>query len=226
MTVIDPNLANQVNSIFTGNNADLKASGSAKASATTLNQDDFLKLFTTQIANQDPFSPMDNSQMAAQLAQFSTVAGISEMNKSLKSVAEGLNGTRLGAASAMIGRSILVSSNITTPDGSGAYGGQITLAAASSDVKVNLLDSSGAVVKSIELGPQQKGDVPFYWDGTDGAGNRIANGALQVKISGAVATGVGTWTTVAGIQSPANAAETRLVTPIGTFSTEEALAIS
>lgn len=222
---IDTNLTNQINSVFTGNNADLKLSSVSASSQTSLNQDDFLKLFTTQIQNQDPFNPMDNSQMAAQLAQFSTVAGIAEMNKSLGMISDGLTGTRLGAASAMIGRSILVTSNIATPDTTGAYAGRITLATAGNPT-VDLIDSSGRVVKSIALGPQQKGDISYYWDGLDDAGNPAATGPLQVRVTGAVASSAGTWTTVAGIQSPANAAETKLITPLGTFATDEALAIS
>jgi flagellar basal-body rod modification protein FlgD len=52
-----------------------------------LNQTDFLRLMTTQLKEQDPFNPVDNQAMVAQMAQFSSVAGISEMNSSLKSIA-------------------------------------------------------------------------------------------------------------------------------------------
>jgi flagellar basal-body rod modification protein FlgD len=52
---------------------------------------DFLRLMTTQLKQQDPFSPMDNQAMVAQMAQFSSVAGIEEMNVSLKSIAEQIN---------------------------------------------------------------------------------------------------------------------------------------
>ena len=53
-----------------------------------LDQTAFLKLMTTQLQAQDPFNPMDNTAMVAQMAQFSSVAGISEMNTSLKSIAD------------------------------------------------------------------------------------------------------------------------------------------
>ena len=43
---------------------------------------------TTQLKEQDPFNPVDNQAMVAQMAQFSSVAGISEMNTSLKSISE------------------------------------------------------------------------------------------------------------------------------------------
>lgn len=54
----------------------------------TLGQSDFLRLMTTQLKEQDPFDPVDNQAMVVQMAQFSSVAGISEMNVSLKSIAE------------------------------------------------------------------------------------------------------------------------------------------
>jgi flagellar basal-body rod modification protein FlgD len=51
-----------------------------------LGQSDFLRLMTTQMNAQDPFNPMDNSAMVAQMAEFSSVAGISEMNASLRAI--------------------------------------------------------------------------------------------------------------------------------------------
>ncbi len=53
-----------------------------------LDQTDFLRLMTSQLKEQDPFNPVDNQAMVAQMAQFSSVAGISEMNTTLKSIAD------------------------------------------------------------------------------------------------------------------------------------------
>src|SRR3546814_14686165 len=58
----------------------------------TLDQSDFLELMTAQLKNQDPFSPVDNTQMVAQMAQFSSVAGIAEMNSTLKAISDKLAG--------------------------------------------------------------------------------------------------------------------------------------
>ena len=49
----------------------------------TLGQEDFLKLMTTQLQNQDPFAPMENGDFIAQMAQFSTVTGITEMSNNM-----------------------------------------------------------------------------------------------------------------------------------------------
>lgn len=57
----------------------------------TLGQEDFLRLMTAQLQAQDPFKPLDNTQMVAQMAQFSSLAGISEVNQSLKAIADQLS---------------------------------------------------------------------------------------------------------------------------------------
>ena len=80
MTTIDPNSAQTA--LF--EKLDItKQSEVQKASKDTLGQSDFLKLMTTQLQNQDPFAPMDNGDFIAQMAQFSTVTGIQEVNTSI-----------------------------------------------------------------------------------------------------------------------------------------------
>ena len=62
-----------------------KASSNANTTRKTqLGQEDFLKLMTAQLSNQDPFAPQSNDQMIAQMAQFSTVSGIAELNSTVK----------------------------------------------------------------------------------------------------------------------------------------------
>ncbi|WP_374396312.1 flagellar hook assembly protein FlgD [Sphingopyxis sp.] len=55
-----------------------------------LGQSDFLRLMTAQLSSQDPFNPVDNQEMVAQMAQFSSLAGVSETNTVLKSISEQL----------------------------------------------------------------------------------------------------------------------------------------
>ncbi|KPF61723.1 hypothetical protein IP88_15565 [alpha proteobacterium AAP81b] len=62
-----------------------------KPHKSTLDQSDFLALMTAQLKNQDPTKPVDNSEYVAQLAQFSTVSGITESNKALAAIAAKLD---------------------------------------------------------------------------------------------------------------------------------------
>ena len=78
----------------------------SKAQRQSLGQDDFLALLTTQLKNQDPLSPMDNEAFVAQLAQFSTVSGITEMNKSLSTLAQLAGSDSRAAAPSWLGREV------------------------------------------------------------------------------------------------------------------------
>ncbi|RST31547.1 flagellar hook capping protein [Sphingomonas ginkgonis] len=68
-----------------GANIVVQPKGSAQKQ---LGESDFLSLMTTQLKQQDPFEPVDNQQMIAQMAQFSSLSGISQMNDTLKSIAD------------------------------------------------------------------------------------------------------------------------------------------
>lgn len=191
-----------------------------------MDQTDFLRLLTAQMQTQDPFNPMDNTEMVAQMATITNSSGIAEMNATLKSMASQLSDSRLGGAASWIGRSMLVKSNIAAPDAGGQYGGQITLGAAASAVSVDLLDGDGTVVKTIDLGAKNAGDTGFYWDGKDEMGNTLATGPLQVRVRGATPTNVATWASVAAVQSPADGSSTKLITALGSYSPSDALKLA
>ena len=83
------------------------ANVSAAGATQTLGQGDFLKLMTAQLKNQDPFNPVDNTQMVAQMAQFSSVAGIAQMNTTLNGIAGKLGVTSTSDAMAYVGKTVL-----------------------------------------------------------------------------------------------------------------------
>lgn len=198
--------------------------GTGKA---TLDQTDFLKLLTTQMQTQDPFAPVDNTQMVSQMATITNSSGIAEMNKSLSAIKDQLTGSRLGDAASWIGKAMLVKSNIAAPDSAGSYAGQVTMSAATSAASVDLVDASGKVVKSIDLGPVAKdGSASFYWDGKDADGNLIGTQPLQIKVNGGAASQVAAWTPIAAVQSPADGTASKLITGLGTFSPSDALRLS
>jgi len=84
-----------------------------RAQRQSLGQDDFLALLTTQLKNQDPLSPMDNEAFVAQLAQFSTVSGITEMNRSLSTLAQLAGADSRAAAPAWLGRAVTGGEGVT-----------------------------------------------------------------------------------------------------------------
>ncbi|MEV5024456.1 flagellar hook assembly protein FlgD [Sphingobium sp. LMA1-1-1.1] len=191
-----------------------------------MGQADFLRLLTAQMQTQDPFEPVDNAQMVAQMATITNSSGIAEMNQTLKGLASQLTGSRLGDAASWIGKSMLVNSNIAAPDAAGQYMGQVSFADATSGASVDLIDGNGNVVKTIDLGNQAKGDVNFFWNGKDEAGNTIATDALKIRVNGASPSRVASWATIAAVQSPADGSASKLITPLGTYSPADAISLA
>ncbi|HTJ91842.1 MAG TPA: flagellar hook assembly protein FlgD [Pararobbsia sp.] len=173
--------------------------GSAQDLQTT-----FLQLLVTQLQNQDPTNPMDSSQMTSQLAQISTVSGISNLNTSLQSLASQLNSSQQLQAGALVGQGVLsAGSSITvgtTKDSSGnstqfATPFGVQLSSAATDVQITIKDSNGNVVRTIDAGAEPQGVTPMSWDGTDSSGNAVANGNYTFSVK-ATSTG-GTVTSTA-----------------------------
>jgi flagellar basal-body rod modification protein FlgD len=188
-----------------------------------IDQAGFLKLMTTQLQYQDPFAPMDNNQMVQQMATFTQLENQNSGNKLLSSINESLTGTRLSDAASWIGKSMLVKGDVATPDRSGAYAGELALPADASGVAVDLVDASGQVVRTLDLGARKAGAAPFFWDGTDGAGNALGGGPLRVQVRGASPSQIATWASIAAVQSPASGTNAQLITPLGNFLPSDAL---
>lgn len=87
-----------------------------RATKTELGQKDFLKLMTAQLQNQDPFAPMENGDFIAQMAQFSTVSGIEQMNQGLNGLVDQMRQMRIATASNLLGHSVLVPGNLARAD--------------------------------------------------------------------------------------------------------------
>jgi len=197
----------------------------------TVDQAGFLKLLTTQLKTQDPTEPTDNTQMVQQMATFSQVAGITEMNASLKSMLSDVSASRFGDASGWIGRAALISGDVATQATNGAYAGQITLPSDAKDVAISLVNSSGQTVYSKDLGAKGTGDISWSWDGKDTSGAATTDGALQVIVTAVGTNGKSlsptnaTWNEIQSVKSPATGT-TQLITGLGSVSPSDVLQLS
>ena len=130
----------------------------------TLGQQDFLKLMTTQLQNQDPFAPMENGDFIAQMAQFSTVSGIKEVNDTLGRLTGEYEKARVATAASLLGHSVLIPGNIVRPDANGEIHGVLDLPQASSFTTLNFTDPvSGELVHTQTLGALPSGLNGFSW---------------------------------------------------------------
>lgn len=156
----------------------LKTSGSQ-----TLGQNDFLKLMTAQMKNQDPFAPVDNTQMVAQMAQFSSLAGISEMSTTLKAIGEKLGATSAADAAAYVGRTVLTEGSVAYGRTDGGIAGAVELGEAADAVAVSISDADGRVLKVVDLGRRPVGTAAFDWDGRTDAGEDAGSGPFTVSVA-------------------------------------------
>jgi flagellar basal-body rod modification protein FlgD len=186
MTTIDPNSAQAALFEKLGLN---KQSDAQKANSDKLGQSDFLKLMTTQLQNQDPFAPMDNGDFIAQMAQFSTVTGIQDMNASLGKLVEEFDQARIATASNLLGHSVLVPGNIGRPDDEGELHGVLDLPEATISTQLNYVDTdtNNSLFKE-DLGPRAAGLVGFKWSDIP---EEILDSNKRIKIEALIDTGNG-----------------------------------
>ena len=128
-----------------------------------LGQADFLKLMTTQLQNQDPFAPMDNADFIAQMAQFSTVTGITDMGETLKGMSDQLQEFRIATASNLLGHSVLVPGNLARPDENGEIHGVVDLPSSASMSNIRFTNEQGEILHQVDMGAQPRGLVGFSW---------------------------------------------------------------
>lgn len=126
-----------------------------------LGQAAFLELMITQMKNQNPLEPQDNSEFVAQLAQFSSVEGLERLNKNFTSFMS----TNALQASSLVGRSVSVESDTSTLQNGGLISGMVNLEYTAKDTKISVYDEAGSLVQTIPVGELSKGENVFRWDG-------------------------------------------------------------
>jgi flagellar basal-body rod modification protein FlgD len=181
-----------------GTNSSTSSTGSTSGTSPADLQNTFLQLLVAQLKNQDPTNPMDSSQMTSQLAQISTVQGISQLNTSLSSLSSQLAAGQQSQAALLIGSTVLAPGNsIPVASGkAGAFG--VSLANDVSDLQVVVKNSAGTIVNTIDLGKQSAGTIPVGWTPTDTAGNALPDGTYTITAMGTINGQQATATTLTG----------------------------
>lgn len=172
--------------------------------ANSLGQDAFLKLLTEQLRNQDPFEPVKNENMVAQMAQFSSVAGISEMNKTLAAMADRMDTANASQAIGYVGKTVLVEGNKAYARTDGGLDAVVPLDEAADDVTVTIADQNGSLLRTMRLGAQRRGDLDIAWDGKTETGEQAGPGpytltATVVRSGKRVANPVQVWSPVTSV---------------------------
>ena len=152
------------------------------ASAADL-QNQFLTMLVTQMNNQDPLNPLDNSQLTSQLAQISTVSGLQTMNTTLTQLLQQTAASRAMDSASLIGKTVMVPGSAVSV--SGGVPGQIgvDIPSTADSVTVQVLDASGNVVRTIDMKGQTAGVKDVAWDGKNDQGNAVADGDYSFKVA-------------------------------------------
>ncbi|MGE8482387.1 MAG: flagellar hook assembly protein FlgD [Pseudomonas sp.] len=148
----------------------LSAATSSATGSKALGKDAFLQLLVTQLKNQNPLDPQDNSAFVAQLAQFSSLEGITTLNDTVSGIAGNYNSSQALQASSLVGRSVIAQTDKAVVDTSKSLNGTVVVPTSVSAATVKITNSAGTVIRTLDLGSQSAGNASFIWDGKDSSG--------------------------------------------------------
>ncbi len=154
----------------------------------TLNQADFLNIFVTQLKYQDPLQPMDNSQMASQMAQFSMVQSLNDMSASMKSMESSQAAVNNLQAAALVGKKVEVKGSALTLSQGTASEGSYQLDKPGK-VTIKIMDDKGGLVRIIESEVTDTQKQKFIWDGKNQQGTTMPDGQYSFQVSAVDAQG-------------------------------------
>jgi flagellar basal-body rod modification protein FlgD len=158
----------------------------ALTGGTVMGKEDFLKMLLAQLQNQDPLSPMDGTQFASQLTQYSSLEQLINLNSSMDTsinanyyLSQSINNT---LAATLIGKEVKLNGSSFQNDGQTNTTLGYNLSTAASSVTIKIYNESGALVKTIENAPKNSGDNKLIWDFTDNDGNSIPQGKYSFQV--------------------------------------------
>lgn len=146
-----------------------------------LGQDDFLTLMITQFQNQDPFSPMENGDFLGQMAQFSTVSGIEDLNSSISTLMGSLQSDQSLQASNLIDRTVQIPRQTISHTEGQPVNGAVQLTDPAQGLTVFIENINGELIERINLGPQSAGIAEFSWDGLSTNGETARSGEYRIR---------------------------------------------
>lgn len=156
------------------------------AGKSVLGKDDFLKLMLTQLKNQDPLSPLEGTEFAAQLAQFTSLEQLMNMNKAMDAsinadfyLTQSINNT---LAATLIGKQVKLSTSEFGYSNQENITLGYNLSSQASSLTVKIYNESGSLVKTIENAPRLSGDNKLIWDFTDNDGNTVPQGKYRFEV--------------------------------------------
>jgi flagellar basal-body rod modification protein FlgD len=151
-----------------------------------MGKQEFLTLFTAQLQNQNPLEPVKNEAFVAQLAQFSQLEALTNMQTSLDTFVTAMSGERMLGSAALIGKKVAVTDTPTQLTSGATMDATLDLPMGASGVQISVQDKQGRVVKNLVEGPQLPGTMTFQWNGKDAAENPMPTGLYSLSATAVV----------------------------------------
>ena len=158
------------------------AKNKVKATSSTMDQGAFLTLFTTQLKNQNPLDPVKNEAFVAQLAQFSQLEATTAMKTSMETMVQSMQGDKMLAGAAMIGRKVAVPNAPAMLLGGQPVQASVDLPNGADGVQMQILDNRGQVVRKLIYPAQTPGSMKLAWDGMSDSGAAMPDGAYTMQV--------------------------------------------
>lgn len=185
-----------------------------------LGKKDFLELMVAQLKNQDPMNPQDGTEFTAQLAQFSSLEQLINMNESLSAFGNAQSQFQQQSALSMLGQQIYAEGQQFEFKGQGVEIGY-ELPEKATDASLLIKDANGQTVAKLTPEDLSKGEHYMQWNGTDNMGQPVPEGSYSVVMEATngeeAITDIATLVPneVTGVDMAGDGQ--RLVTPAGSF---------
>ncbi len=157
------------------------ASGKEDAKPGELGRDDFLNLLVTQLQHQDPLNPMDSTDFTAQLAQFSSLEQLSNINGQLEALTQAQTTFANSQAVGYIGHTVLSKGSDFFFDGEAPAALAFDLPHPAQNVFLSVYDAKGGFVASFESGAKAAGRQTAVWNGQDHNGHPLPGGNFRFE---------------------------------------------
>jgi flagellar basal-body rod modification protein FlgD len=190
-----------INPIGTTSTGSTATEGISATGDSSLGKDDFLKILVAQLEAQDPLAPMEGQEFASQLAQFSSLEQLTNVNTNLESSQAFDLALSNNSAIALIGKNVDAPGNTIDLKAGEAESLSFSVDSDATDVSIDIYNSSGVKVSTANLGAQSQGLHEFVWNGTDASGALlpVGNYTFNVTASDAVGNFVKAETFAAGL---------------------------
>ncbi|MFN3407170.1 MAG: flagellar hook assembly protein FlgD [Caldimicrobium sp.] len=148
-----------------------------------LDKEAFMQLFITQLQFQDPMKPMENHEMALQLAAFNQVDQLFNLNEKFSQLVDLYKANEYTLLANLVGKQVKIEGNTIRVEGGNFLGGFFELTDPANVVNISIRDSQGRLIKNIPLYNLSPGIHKINWDAKDQSGQPVPDGNYKISIT-------------------------------------------